>query len=182
VTWPAGDLTYPAGTPTTNSPRRALLSLPGYIRCLRTWSSASFINPGQPEQQTIRVLGRVVNPVGVGEQDTEPGTEFDEVMPVLARAGQSAHLQAEDQADPIEGDLGEQPLEPRPPFDRLPALAQVVVDHEDLRAVPSEGDGAIVQCVLTCGRFLVVEDLLRGRLPDVDDGSPVEVPGLELGG
>jgi hypothetical protein len=44
-------------------------------------------HPGQPEQEAIEVLGRVVYPVGVGQQDAEPGIELDEVMPILARAG-----------------------------------------------------------------------------------------------
>jgi hypothetical protein len=32
------------------------------------------------------------------------------------------------------------------------------------------------------GGFLVVGDLLRGGLADVDDGGAIEVPGPELGG
>ena len=137
---------------------------------------------GQAEDQAIRILGRVVHPVGVGEQDAEPGTELEQVVPVLAGPGQPAHLQAEDQPDAIEGDLGEQPLESRPPFDRLPALAQVVVDHLDLRPRPAQGDGAIGQGILAGGGLLVVEDLLRGGLADVDDGGAIEVPGPELRG
>ena len=70
-------------------------------------------HPGQPQQEAIRVLGRVVHPVGVGEQDAEAGAQLEEVVPVLARAGQPAHLQPEDQPDPVQGDLGEQPLEAR---------------------------------------------------------------------
>ena len=137
---------------------------------------------GQPEQQAIRVFGRVVDRFRVGEQDAEPGAELDQVVPVLAGPGQPAHLQPEDQPHPIQGDLGEQPLEPRPAFDRLPALAQVVVDHLDLGPRPAQVDGPVGQGILAGGGFLMVEDLLRRRLPDVDDGGPVEMPGLELGG
>ena len=108
---------------------------------------------GQPEQQAIRVIGRVVHPVGVGEQDAEAGAQLEQVVPVLAGPGQPAHLQPEDQPDPIQGDLGEQPLEPRPALDRLAALAQVVVDHLDLRPRPAEGDGAVGQGVLAGGGF-----------------------------
>ena len=94
------------------------------------------------------------------------------MVPVLAGPGQPAHLQPEDQPHPIQGDLGEQPLEPRPAFDRLPALAQVVVDHLDLRPRPAQVDGPVGQGVLAGGGFLMVEDLLRGGLPDVDDRRP----------
>jgi hypothetical protein len=134
---------------------------------------------GQPEHQAVRILGRVVHPVGVGQQDTEPATELQQVVPVLAGAGQPAHLQPEDQTDAVQGDLGEQPLESRPAFDRLPTLAEVVVDDLDLRSRPAQCDGAVGQGVLAGGGLLVVEDLLGSGLPDVDDGGPVEVPGPE---
>ena len=137
---------------------------------------------GQPEDQAIRIFRRVVDPVGVGQQDAEPGTEFQQVVPVLAGPGQPAHLQPEDQPDAIQRDLGQEPLESRPTFDRLPALAQVVVDDLDLRPRPAEGDGAIGQGVLAGGGFLMIEDLLRGGLPDVDDRGAIEVPGPELPG
>ena len=64
-------------------------------------------------------------------------------MPVAIGAGQSAHLQAEDQPDVVEGDLGQQPLETGPALDRLAALAQVVVDGGDAIGRPAEGDGAV---------------------------------------
>ena len=57
------------------------------------------------------MIGRVVEPILVGEQDAEHRTQFDELMPVLARAGQPAHLQAEDQADVVQTHLGQQSLE-----------------------------------------------------------------------
>jgi hypothetical protein len=130
----------------------------------------------QAEDETIRMVGRVVHPVGVGQQDPVAGAQLQQLVPVLARAGQPAHLQPEDQPDAVEGDLGQEPLEAGPALDRLAALAQVVVDGGDPIAGPAEGDGAVGQGVLAGGRFLVVGDLLGGRLADVDDGRPVEVP------
>jgi len=137
---------------------------------------------GQPEHQAVRILGRVVHPVGVGQQDTEPATELQQVVPVLARASQPAHLQPEDQPDAVQGNLGQEPLEARSAFDRLTTLAEVVVDHQDLRFGPAQCDGAVGQGVLAGGGFLMVEDLLGSGLADVDDGGPVEVPGPELRG
>ena len=135
----------------------------------------------QAEQEPVVVVGRVVEPVGVGQQHAEAGAQLQQLVPVLARAGQPAHLQAEDQPDVVEGDLGQQPLEPGPALDRLAALAQVVVDDGDAVAGPAEGDGAVGQGVLAGGRLLVVDDLLGRGLADVDDGRAVEVPGPELG-
>ena len=85
-------------------------------------------HPVQAEQEPVVVVGRVVDPVGVGQQHAEAGAQLQQLVPVLARAGQPAHLQAEDQPDVVEGDLGQQPLEAGPALDRLAALAQVVVD------------------------------------------------------
>ena len=51
----------------------------------------------------------------------------------------------------------------------------------DLVASPAEFAGAIGQGVLAGGGFPMVEDLLGRGLPDVDDGGPGGVPGLELG-
>ena len=68
------------------------------------------------------------------------------------------------------------------PLDRLAALAEVVVDGGDPVAGPAQGDGPLGQGVLPRRRLAVIEDLLRGRLADVDDGRAVVVPRPELGG
>ncbi len=102
-------------------------------------------------------------------------------MPIAVGAGQAAHLQAEDQADVVEGDLGQESLEAGPPLDRLAAPAQVLVDGRDPVACPAEGDGAVGQGILPGGGLLMVADLLRRGLADVDEGRAIEVPGPELG-
>src|SRR5205807_10259615 len=101
--------------------------------------------------------------------------------PVLTGAGQTAHVQAEDQADPVQGDLGEQPLEAEAALDRLAALAPILIDNLDLAARPAQQDGAVARGVRAGGGLLVLGYLLRGGLADVDDGCPVQVPGLDLG-
>src|SRR3954471_14714327 len=102
-------------------------------------------------------------------------------MPILARTGQPAHLQAEDQPDMIETDLGEQSLEAESALGRGPTLALIVVDDEDAVRWPAEFDGPVSQRVLAVGGVAVLGDLLAGGLAGVDDGQPVEMPGLELG-
>jgi hypothetical protein len=81
----------------------------------------------------------------------------------------------------IEGDFGQQALEAEPAFDGLPALAQVLVDDLDSLTRPAQIDGPSDQGVLPRRGLLVYNDLLGGRLADVDDGGSVEVPGLDLG-
>ena len=127
------------------------------------------------------MIGRVVEPILVGEQDAKHRTQFDELMPVLARAGQPAHLQAEDQPDVVQTDLGEQSLKAQSSFGRGPALALIIVDDEDPVRRPTQFDRPIGERVLAVGGFLVLGDLLGGGLADVDDGQPVEMPGLDLG-
>src|SRR4029079_8566920 len=82
----------------------------------------------------------------------------------------------------VETDLGEQPLKARSSFGRGPALALIVVDDEDSVRRPTELHGPIDEPVLASGGFLFLGDLLGGGLADVDDGQPVEMPGLDLGG
>jgi hypothetical protein len=135
----------------------------------------------QPQQKAVVEVGGVVQPVGVSQQDAQAGAQSQEAVPGGAAAGQAAHLQAEDQADVVEGDLGQQALEAQATLDGLAAAPQVVVDNQDAVARPAQGTGAVGQGVLAGGRFDVLEDLLGSRLSDVDDGETVEVPGLELG-
>src|SRR6185369_3939783 len=119
---------------------------------------------------------------GVGQQHAVAAAQFQQVVPVLAAARQPAHLQPEYQPDVVEGDLGQQPLEAGSPFDGLATLTQVVVDGDDPVTRPAQRHGPVGQGVLAGGGLLVVEDLLRGRLADVDDRQAVEVPGPQLGG
>ena len=127
------------------------------------------------------MIGRVVEAVRVGEQSSEDRTQFDELMPVLARAGEPAHLEAEDQPDVIEADLGEQPLEAEPSLGRGPTFPLIVVDDEDAVRRPAEFHGPLDEGVLAVGGLAVLGDLLGGGLADVDDGQAVQVPGLDLG-
>jgi len=135
----------------------------------------------QAQQETIRMVRRVVHPVGIRQQHAEAAAQLQQLVPVLARAGQAAHLQAEDQPHPIQGDLGQQALEAGSAFDGLATLAEVGVDGGDAVAGPPQGHRAIRQGVLAGGRFLVVEHLLRRRLADVHDRLAVEVPRLHFG-
>ena len=138
-------------------------------------------DPGEPEQEPVVVVGRVVQPVLIGQQGAEQGAQLQQLVPVLARAGQPAHLQAEDQPDVVEADFGEQPLKAESALGRGPALALILVDDENAIGRPTEFDGPVDEGVLAVGGFPVLGDLLGGGLADVDDGQPVEVPGLDLG-
>ena len=87
--------------------------------------------PLQAQQQPVVVIARVVEAVQVGQQCVEQGTVLQQVMPVAARAGQAAHLDAQVDADVVEADLGQEPLEAGPVLGGPSALALVVVDGQD---------------------------------------------------
>jgi hypothetical protein len=96
----------------------------------------------------------------IGEQGAEDGTQFQQLMPVLVRARQAAHLQAEDDADMVEADLGQQILKTEPSGDALPAAPLVFVDDFDTVLRPTQYGGALDQGVLPVRRFPMLEHLL----------------------
>ena len=81
----------------------------------------------------------------------------------------------------VKTDFGEQPLKAQSPLGRGPALALILVDDENAVRRPTEFDGPVDESVLAVGGFPVLGDLLDRGLADVDDGQPVEMPGLDLG-
>ena len=90
-------------------------------------------------------------------------------MPVLVGACQTAHLQAEDYADVVQADLGEQVLEAQPSLGRLPAAPLVFIhDFHPVRG-PTKRGGPMHQAILPVCRLAVLQHLLGSRLSDVDD-------------
>ena len=59
-------------------------------------------------------------------------------------------------------------------------LALVVIDDDDLIIVPAERDGPAAKCVLTFPALDILEDLPRGRLPNVQVRSPSEMVRLDF--
>jgi hypothetical protein len=137
--------------------------------------------PLEAEQQAVVVIARIVQAIGVGQQRVEQGAQLQELVPVLARAGQAAHLDAEHDADVPEAHLGQQALEARAALGGGAAAAQVLVDHQHPIRRPAPLDRARAQGVLQRRRLAVLEDLLGGRLAHVDRRQPLEVTGLHLG-
>ncbi len=128
------------------------------------------------------IIGRVVQSVLVGQQGPEDGADLQELMPVLVGTCQAAHLQAEDNADVVQADLGEQVLEAKSPLDRLPAPPLVLVHNFHTVLGPAQRGRAMHQAVLPVCRLAVLKHLLGGRLSDVDDRLALQVPGSDFGG
>src|SRR5215468_8484372 len=98
-------------------------------------------------------------------------------MPVLARARQAAHLDTQHEADVVQADLGQEPLEPQPAFSGRRAAALVLVDDEDPLLRPAQRDRSLRQGVLKLLRLAIARDLLRSRLANVNDRQALEVAG-----
>ena len=136
--------------------------------------------PFQPEQQTIVVIGRIIQAVLIGQQSPEDGTQLQELMPIFIRACQPAHLQAQDETDVVETDLRQQILKAKPSLSRLTATSLVFIDDFHAILGPAQQRGPMPQGVLPIRGLTMFQDLLRGRLSDIDDGFTLSVPILDL--
>src|SRR4051794_2520664 len=104
------------------------------------------------------------------------------MIPVLRRAGQATQFESQDQADMVQAHLGEQALKAGALLDGAAAPALILVDHHDAFPRPTKGRGIIGQGILTLPRFLVIKDLLRAGLADIDDRYFAKMPVAEGGG
>jgi hypothetical protein len=79
------------------------------------------------------------------------GADLDELLPVGGVAGQPGAFQAEHDAGPAQGDLGDQLLEPGPVGGAGAGAALVDVDDVDLVLGPAERHRAAFEVVLPGG-------------------------------
>jgi hypothetical protein len=107
----------------------------------------------EAEDQAVVEQGRVVDAVGIGDLGIGHAAQIEEPVPVSVIAGQARDLEAQDDADLGQGDIGRQPGEAGALGDPRTREAQVVVDDGDLLAVPAEIDGAMDQRVLPLRRL-----------------------------
>jgi len=124
----------------------------------------------EPEQESVIVIRGIVQPVLIREQGAKDGAELQELVPVLVGSCQAAHLQAKDDPDVVEADFGQHVLKPEPSHCTLAAQALIFIDHLHTILGPAQEPGTIHQRVLPIRRLAVLENLLRRRLTDIDDG------------
>ncbi len=131
--------------------------------------------PLQPEQHPVVEVGRVVEPVLIGDQHVEGGGQLQQLVPVQAVAGQPRDLQPEDDAHLAQGHHRDQPLIARPVVALGAGDAQVVIDDQATLLRPAQQARAPGQLVLPMAALGVLLDLQGRRLPDVDHGHPLQV-------
>src|SRR5208283_4395883 len=127
----------------------------------------------QTQKEAIVVVGRIIHPVGVGDQRVEQRTDLQKLMPVPAGARQPRHLHAEHEANLAEADLGDQPLKAEASFDARAGASEIVVDDDDLLAQPAKLRRPVRERILQLGRLLMALNLLRRGLADIDDRQTI---------
>jgi hypothetical protein len=136
----------------------------------------------QAQQQPVVEVGRVVQAIIVAQQRMEDAAQADQRCPVRVGACQATGLQAQDDADVIEPEFGEDVLEADAANSCLAAASLVAIDEFDPIAGPAQRHGQIGQGILSHGRFFVLGDLLGTGLTDIDDGFTVQMAVADLGG
>ena len=134
------------------------------------------------QQDAVVEDGRVIQAVLVADERVGVGADLDELLPVGGVAGQPGAFQAQDDAGPAQGDLGDQVLEPGPVGGRGAGVALVDVDDVDFVLGPAERGRAVFQVVLPPGRLGVVEHLVEGGLANVEVGVAAQPRGGHFGG
>jgi hypothetical protein len=126
------------------------------------------------------VVGRIVEAILVGQQGIKDRANFQELMPILVGACQATGLQTEDNPDLVQSHLRQQRLKARSIRRTGSAMSLVFIDQQDTRGRPTQLDRSFSQGVLALGGLAVIENLLRGRLADVNDGFPTQVTLINL--
>jgi hypothetical protein len=163
-----------------NSPRliqqRLIHSATEYVQLRLTHHSS------KAQEQAIVVVGGIVKSVLIGQQRPENPTEFDQLGPVLVGASQPTQFNAKNNSDLIESDLGQQAVIAMASFRSRGRMPLIFINDHNAIACPAQLDGEVGKSILTGRRFLVIEDLLRGRLADVDDCHTVPMMRLQFRG
>ncbi len=84
----------------------------------------------------------MIDAVGVRDQGVRQRAQVQQLIPVGVVASQPADLDAEDDPDMPEADVGDEFLEALPCSGLRTRPSQVRVDHPDLMRIPAERDRA----------------------------------------
>jgi hypothetical protein len=93
---------------------------------------------GDDQEACPQAVGRIIHPVGVGDQRVEQRADLQKLMPIPAGARQPRHLHAKHEADLAEADLSDQPLKAQASLDARAGASEIVVDDDDLLAQPAK--------------------------------------------
>ena len=127
----------------------------------------------KPQQQPVVQMAGIVDAVVVDQQGIGQSAEIDQMVPVAVVPGQPRGFEREHGPGGTFADGRQQPGEAGAFMPSASRAAEIVVD--DLRPLEAEMVRMGCEGVLPLLTFLMVADLLGGRLPDVHVGRPFEM-------
>src|SRR5271156_819200 len=119
----------------------------------------------------------IIDSVFVNDDGPDQSTELDQRVPVAAVTRESGSLDRENGADAPFADCRQQAFEAEP-VDAAARAAEIIVD--DLDRVPAELPGTVGHPLLPAVALLIVQELVRRRLPDIDEVCAVQMLNRDL--
>src|SRR6266487_1377350 len=129
----------------------------------------------EAKQQAIVMGSWVIDPLVINDQGIRQRTDFQQPVPVAARAGQARDLQAEHSPNVPQPHFGYQPLKAIAANDRGGRVPLILVYHLDTGGRPSQLPSPLDEIILSGLTADVFSNLEEGRLPHIDDGESVEM-------
>ena len=121
----------------------------------------------QSQQQPVIALARRIDRLLVDQNGIDDAAHLDELLPVPAVAGEARDLPRGDRTDLAEADLGDHPIEAGARDAAGRRAAEIVIDRFDAR--PSQRRQAIAHRILQGAALAIVQNLMSGRLPHIQD-------------
>src|SRR5262249_30516354 len=113
---------------------------------------------------------RVVDALLIPDQAMPVTTQIEQLVPIGTVASQAGNVVGEDDPYLLEVDARDQLLEARATYGAAPRHAQVSIDDLNAVGFPAEVTGAVMERILEFQTLLVIEDLLRAGLAQINDG------------
>jgi hypothetical protein len=129
----------------------------------------------EAKQQAIVMGSWVIDPFVINDECISQRTDFQQPLPVAARAGQARDFQAEHGSNMPQTDLCHQPLKAIATNRRRARVPLVLVHHLDRFRHPSQILSALDEIILPGRTTGVFANLEQGRLPHIDHGESVKM-------
>src|SRR6516225_9776484 len=117
----------------------------------------------------------MIDPVFIQDERIGKATDLQQSVPVRTVAGQARDFKAENNAGASHADFRDQFLKPLAIGRTLTRLTLIAVHDSDLLQRPAEGDGALLQSILPFRAFLILQDLARRGLADIEESSSLQM-------
>jgi excisionase family DNA binding protein len=144
----------------------------------RSRGTASCHHPVHAEEQAIIRMPRIIDAILIDDHRADQAAELEQGMPVAPVAGEPRGFDRDDCTDPTLANCRQQLLEAGT-GDAGTGPAEIIIDHLD--GGPAQGTGAIDEPVLAAPAFVIMQQLVAGRLANVNKGATGEVVRRDAG-